>query len=295
MNKDMENTFNQMAELCGSDERLGTNTTPFINAPLLPKNTRPAPAATDTGLVRYDLSMFGNGIVEMGGGAYVRADQAEKLLAAERAESDEAYELGKRDGYSEAVQEIDLKTGGDGEYRYCTDHDPDRHTPDPASMIQRIAERFETLNTMESISEINEWKERAEKAEADNAALTERIKELTRNLEFADLHCGNEIKRVTELEAKLAAANKVIDRLSDELNDAEKEACDTETALMNEQVRAETAETKLAAAQKALEPFAAHANYQAVDDTGWRDKETVKIVVSFGDLRKARAVLGGKS
>nr|WP_278374557.1 hypothetical protein [Brucella anthropi] len=51
-------------------------------------NTLPAPAATDTGLVRYDLSMFGNGIVEMGGGAYVRADQAEKLLAAERAEKE---------------------------------------------------------------------------------------------------------------------------------------------------------------------------------------------------------------
>lgn len=42
MNKDMENTFNQMAELGGSDERLGTNTTPIINAPLLPMNTRPA-------------------------------------------------------------------------------------------------------------------------------------------------------------------------------------------------------------------------------------------------------------
>lgn len=52
--------------------------------------TRPAPAATDTGLVRYDLSMFGNGIVEMGGGAYVRADQAEELLAAERARYVEA-------------------------------------------------------------------------------------------------------------------------------------------------------------------------------------------------------------
>jgi len=51
MNKDMENTFNRMAELGGSDERLGTNNTPVINAPLLPKNTRPAPAATDTGLV----------------------------------------------------------------------------------------------------------------------------------------------------------------------------------------------------------------------------------------------------
>ncbi len=113
---------------------------------------------------------------------HYRAEKAEAIIAAERAENDEAYELGKRDGYSEAVQEIDLKTGGDGEYRYCTDHDPERHTPDPASMIQRIVERFETLNTMESVSEINEWKERAEKAEADNAALTARVKELENSL-----------------------------------------------------------------------------------------------------------------
>lgn len=56
-------------------------------------NTRPSPAATDTGLVRYDLSMFGNGIVEMGGGAYVRFDQAEELLAAERARAAEKERL----------------------------------------------------------------------------------------------------------------------------------------------------------------------------------------------------------
>lgn len=36
--------------------------------------------------------------------------------ASENAE-DEAYELGKRDGYEEAVQDIDLATGGDGEFR----------------------------------------------------------------------------------------------------------------------------------------------------------------------------------
>jgi len=54
---------------------------------------RPAPATTDTGLVRYDLSIFGNGIVEMGGGAYVRADQAEELLAAERARAAEKERL----------------------------------------------------------------------------------------------------------------------------------------------------------------------------------------------------------
>lgn len=58
-------------------------------------------------------------------------------------DGDEAYELGKRDGYEEAVQEIDVATGGDGEYRYCTDHDPERHCPDAATMKARIIERFD--------------------------------------------------------------------------------------------------------------------------------------------------------
>lgn len=58
------------------------------------------------------------------------------------ADEDETYEIGKRDGYSDAVQRIDQLTGGDGEYRYCTDHDPERHCPGPAEMIERIVERF---------------------------------------------------------------------------------------------------------------------------------------------------------
>lgn len=72
-------------------------------------------------------------------------DEARAALADE---ADEAYEIGKRDGYEKAVQEIDRRTGGDGEYRYCTDHDPDRHTPDAPVMIQRIADRFEVLNLL---------------------------------------------------------------------------------------------------------------------------------------------------
>ncbi|QRM44012.1 hypothetical protein [Rhizobium sp. BG4] len=76
------------------------------------------------------------------------------------ADDDETYEIGKRDGYSEAVQQIDQLTGGDGEYRYCTDHDPDRHTPGPAEMIQRIVDRFETLNLLhdaEKTGRDQEW------------------------------------------------------------------------------------------------------------------------------------------
>ena len=65
-------------------------------------------------------------------------DQAE-------AENAETYEIGKRDGYSDAVAQVDCLTGGDGEYRCCTNGDPERHTPDPDAMIRRIVERFETI------------------------------------------------------------------------------------------------------------------------------------------------------
>lgn len=58
------------------------------------------------------------------------------------AECDEFGQIGERDGYEKAVQDIDLLTGGDGEFRFCTDGDPARHTPDAAAMKARIAERF---------------------------------------------------------------------------------------------------------------------------------------------------------
>ncbi len=77
-------------------------------------------------------------------------DEARLILAAlspspDTQDDDETYEIGKREGYEQAVQDIDLMTGGDGEYRYCTDHDPERHTPDAATMKRRIAERFDVI------------------------------------------------------------------------------------------------------------------------------------------------------
>lgn len=67
--------------------------------------------------------------------------------AAEIATGDEeqdAFQIGMREGFSEAVQLIDLMTGGDGEYRYCLGFEQDeRHCPDPDAMIAKIAERFE--------------------------------------------------------------------------------------------------------------------------------------------------------
>lgn len=83
--------------------------------------------------------------------AAAQADYERRILSAiEPAQAqgegdDETYEIGKREGYEEAVQDIDRLTGGDGEYRYCTDGDPERHTPDAATMKLRIADRFTAL------------------------------------------------------------------------------------------------------------------------------------------------------
>ncbi|KAB2674876.1 hypothetical protein [Brucella tritici] len=100
MNKDMENTFNRMAELGGSDERLGNNTATVINAPLLPKDTCPAPAATDTGLVTVgEVSTVRESIAAFAGHMLSRQlkpgdllcfrSQAEEMLAAKDAQLSE--------------------------------------------------------------------------------------------------------------------------------------------------------------------------------------------------------------
>ncbi len=56
---------------------------------------------------------------------------------------EETYKIGFDDGYSEAVQDIDRRTGGDGEYFASTI--PGEGCPDPATMILKIADRFEAL------------------------------------------------------------------------------------------------------------------------------------------------------
>lgn len=62
-----------------------------------------------------------------------RSDDADK-------EEDEAYELGKRDGFEEAVQTIDERTGGDGEFYGSTIPGRGQDVP---SMLEGIVERFD--------------------------------------------------------------------------------------------------------------------------------------------------------
>lgn len=62
-----------------------------------------------------------------------------------RADENDAYELGKVDGYSEAIADVDRRTGGDGEYFASTI--PGRGCEDPETMMAGIVARFEGERT----------------------------------------------------------------------------------------------------------------------------------------------------
>ena len=57
------------------------------------------------------------------------------------ARDDDTYAIGFQDGYEKAVQDIDLRTGGDGEYFASTL--PGRGCPDAGTMICRIVDRMQ--------------------------------------------------------------------------------------------------------------------------------------------------------
>lgn len=73
-----------------------------------------------------------------------------RAIQAGNTEAEEAHQLGKSDGYEEAVQDIDRLTGGDGEYVFSTI--PGEGCPDPAAMKARIVARFADLSKAEGRS-----------------------------------------------------------------------------------------------------------------------------------------------
>lgn len=68
-----------------------------------------------------------------------KAMQARAIQTATSEE--ETYQIGVRDGYEGAVQDIDLQTGGDGEYYASTI--PGRGCPDADTMIAGIVGRYD--------------------------------------------------------------------------------------------------------------------------------------------------------
>jgi hypothetical protein len=84
-----------------------------------------------------------------------REDERAKIAAeaSQPTQSDEeAYYLGKRDGYETAVQDIDMLTGGDGEYCYST-IEGERHCPNVDTMKARIARRLRQPTQSDALRE----------------------------------------------------------------------------------------------------------------------------------------------
>lgn len=128
------------------------------------------------------------------------------------ADANEAHSIGVADGRSEAVQEIDLKTGGDGEYRYCMgDHDPERHCPDDVAMTARIVARFEIQASL-----IEQRDARIAALEGEVARLREAVTEARDTFRhYGDLHAAKpdpvKAQRNYDLAARQDAALKGAD------------------------------------------------------------------------------------
>ena len=119
------------------------------------------------------------------------------------------------------------------------------------------------------------------------AAERERSLFLKTAMEIAQTHCGLKDKTIASLEADNAAKDARIKEL-DRCHEGTIDLCNQKTA----QIKA--LEAKLAAAREALEPFAQAAlGYDDPDENGpWPDIQDV--FVTLGDVRRARAALGGK-
>jgi len=167
-------------------------------------NTRAAPAATDTGLVTVAYETWDGDLVYRFNGpcnkddALVYRSQAEELLAAERAEKEQA----KGDLTRVLVH-------------FVREHFPENTTFKPFDDLIGLITQFDNASTI-----AREYASRIHVLEADNAAQDARIKELEKinaNLmgddedrpRYTTKRLKLEISRATEaLEAKLAAAEK---------------------------------------------------------------------------------------
>ncbi len=184
-------------------------------------------------------------------GDYVTRSQAAELLAAERAESNrlagiaseqmaraEQTELKERWLREMVTTVISNQIGSVQHYRAVEDA------------------RLALGNPEAALSENEKLIQRAQKAEADNAALTARVKELENVVKGAGKIYSSKNRKIEELGFKLATAEKALEPFAKELSDRHDKSFRLEPA---------------------------------------PDSECVGFTqLTYGHFRKARAVLGGK-
>ncbi|UWL62245.1 hypothetical protein NIK97_20565 [Brucella pseudintermedia] len=200
-------------------------------------NTRPAPAATDTGLetVEYQVRSKLNGhwvkdnflsqqlSPDTERRELVTRSQAEELLAAERARADANFD--KVIEQAKRAELAELKERWLKEMVAAIISNP----IGSPKQLRAVEDARRALNTPEAslyaLYEKEELIQRAEKAEADNAAKETRIKELEEEVEWAQnavlARQRHAEARCETLEAKLAAAEKALERMVSEYDEVD--------------------------------------------------------------------------
>lgn len=235
------------------------------------------------GSERYDISMFGNGVVEMGGGEYVRFDQAEAIIAAELDNHDATRELltAAVDDYNKALADNALK-----------DAEISRLRKEQSAIAKALA--YEPPYQASLAERAEQLIFRNEALEENNRALTARVKELEEPITDAEinealkgllnkvvktnhpvahrvirkLHSRNKhletqfaalTARVKDAETGRERVRKIFRRSVQKRFEAERnskvltvEVAAVREALISEQSRRLSLETQLAAARKAL-------------------------------------------
>lgn len=189
---------------------------------------------------------------------------------------DEAYELGKRDGYDQAVQDIDLATGGDGEYRGSTFAG---ETVDMPVMKARIIERFSALTPpiAGAGEEPTAW------LIENNGKIIEAVRGgdvlamRRQSFDYATFTPVYSAASISQLNSRIGK----LERDRDEWRDA----CNENAGAWEyEKTRAEAAEAELAEARDVLEPFADWHVLDAYDDDSYLD-----CTFQAGQFRRARS------
>lgn len=179
-------------------------------------NTRPAPAATDTGLetVAHQYRWGGDPKWRYFGPIFADEPRETRALC-DRSQAVEL--LAGRDTVIEMqADSIDKLERKVRHWQDCADKAEELLAAERAEKEELEADNAELVADYDFMRKSRKkWKERAEKAEADNAALTARVKELEADLKTYQDDTTEEVNekidlefKVVDLEAKLAAAEK---------------------------------------------------------------------------------------
>lgn len=217
-------------------------------------NTRPMPAATDTGLVRLSL-VRGGGLEPNQNGDYVSFDQAEELLAAERAEK--RIWMEKAAIEAERVERLEADNAA------------------LAARIKELEEYFAKCISNETFLEQDARRVRQIEALEAKLAAAEKVRKAAEHVVWFDWSDNDDdaVKAVSDLRSAL---------------EGQPYKCEW-------QQRAETAETKLAASETLLQGIVAAweslpggRNYSTSEVQAWIIGPMQKAI------NRIRAVLGGK-